>query len=642
MDNKFIEYNLNITDKNKDFVILHLQRIKDFVEKYNIEKELYQDIEDMIFEKLSNEKELTQLNITKIFKEVWEPEIIFSEYIDNNSIKISQEKTQTNSSESSSTEKNNEKLFFENMIDKWWDRDTKNAWFLWVSLVISEKSNLPVWMIRLLFVIFFLGWWFGFLIYAILWIILPIKWFDYKWKDNFWYLKVQLYHFIKDWFLNILRSIKNIAVWIVQNFFDLVKISFKFIIKYIIPIIRFLFFACIALALWWVFLWLIVLWALYFSNISINNIDYTSVLPNYFIWGIITWIYSIWVFMIAFFLFSVSWKWINKYILLSWFVTLVIATFLWASTSFHLIQLYSKENIIKQEAKIELNQKDSKDLVVDINDIVSHLENLPFYSYRWSSSITLVSTKDNILKVAIENNFIWNDEIADKLSKALVEPTLIRNNWEIKIDNPKMFSKWVPPAPMKREITIYIPEWYSIKFDNYAPYLFYIVNAHLSIDEKYSWYTYPDCWNKKIWYSKEEKDFICKLSDDEMKEVKKEYLKKYVMSNFDEISTLRHLDEYKRDYWNDNVWYVDWEFNNFYWTENNILNFEFSDMSLDIRASLKIEESNDKVNISDFKINYVEIRDYYFKSKYYLDISPIKSFLWEDFVENNNEDKTKE
>jgi hypothetical protein len=67
---KYTQYKLKITDKNKELVKTYLQKMKKFVEKYNIEKELYDDIEEMVFEKLSNQKKLDQLNITKILKEV--------------------------------------------------------------------------------------------------------------------------------------------------------------------------------------------------------------------------------------------------------------------------------------------------------------------------------------------------------------------------------------------------------------------------------------------------------------------------------------------------------------------------------------------------------------------------------------------
>jgi hypothetical protein len=67
---KFQEYNLNIQDKEKKLVLEYLEKVKNFIEKNNIEKELYNDIEEMVFEKLSQEKELDQFKVLKILKQV--------------------------------------------------------------------------------------------------------------------------------------------------------------------------------------------------------------------------------------------------------------------------------------------------------------------------------------------------------------------------------------------------------------------------------------------------------------------------------------------------------------------------------------------------------------------------------------------
>jgi hypothetical protein len=47
-----------------------LKKIKNFIEKNNIDKELFNDIEEMVFEKLSLEKDLDQLKIRRVLKEV--------------------------------------------------------------------------------------------------------------------------------------------------------------------------------------------------------------------------------------------------------------------------------------------------------------------------------------------------------------------------------------------------------------------------------------------------------------------------------------------------------------------------------------------------------------------------------------------
>lgn len=631
MYNKFSEYNLNLSWKNKDLVESYLQEMKEIVDKYDIEIDLYNDIESMVFEKLSNTKTLNQLSITKILKEVWEPKVIFSDYIENTPSNNKTKEKKKKEEKKLESDKSINTPFYENMIKTWWQRDNEWAWILWISKTISEKSSLPIWMIRTLFVIFsFVT--ISFFAYWILWFLLPKKEIDYKWKTNLWYFKTQLYYFIKDSLTNIVISIKRFLIFIISKSIHFLKITFNYTMKHILPIIRFCFFFFLALFLSMWFISLIILWALYFSNISINNIDYTSVLPDYFIWWIITWIYSIWIFMIAFFLYSVSWKWINKYVIISWFITIIIAIFLWFSTGFHLMQLYSDQNVIKQNIGIEITKDDSKDLILDIHDITNSRNNF-FQPYYWTTAVQLINTNENSLSIEIENHFIWNEDIYSRLSGALNEPSLIKNNEEIKIENPKMFSQHVPPTFMRRDINVKVPEWYTIEFSSYAPYLFYVSNAHISENERYKNNVNINCWGKKIWYSKEEEAFVCELSENERNEAKKVFFKQFIIEDFENISPIKHKNEYKRQYWNRDGIYSDWDFWSFYWKDDKTINFEFSDMSLDIRASLDIEEKEkDAIEISNFKINHVEVKSP-FKTKYYIDLSPIKDWIWEKYLE---------
>lgn len=83
--NKFDQYKLSLTEKQKKMVNEYLLKIKNFVEKHEIDTDLYNDIEEMVFEKLSLEKEITDLRVVKILQEVGEPEIIFSDFVESSS-----------------------------------------------------------------------------------------------------------------------------------------------------------------------------------------------------------------------------------------------------------------------------------------------------------------------------------------------------------------------------------------------------------------------------------------------------------------------------------------------------------------------------------------------------------------------------
>ncbi len=78
---KFEQYHLQLTEKQKNTVHAYLAKLKRFVTKYELDEDLYNDIEEMVLEKLSNETDLTDLKIAKILQDVGEPEEIFSDSV---------------------------------------------------------------------------------------------------------------------------------------------------------------------------------------------------------------------------------------------------------------------------------------------------------------------------------------------------------------------------------------------------------------------------------------------------------------------------------------------------------------------------------------------------------------------------------
>ena len=165
---KFEQYKLNISEKDKILVMNYLEKLKNFTTKHNIEEELYNDIEEMLFEKLQVEENLDQLKIIKIIKEVWEPEVIFSDYIE---IKSNLEEKEIND------------IFYKKMINSWWIRDNENAIFLWISKTLADKIQISVLLVRILLLILIFPLWMSIWIYILAWLILPVKWIDYNWKN---------------------------------------------------------------------------------------------------------------------------------------------------------------------------------------------------------------------------------------------------------------------------------------------------------------------------------------------------------------------------------------------------------------------------------------------------------------------------
>lgn len=84
--NKYDEYKISISEKNKKIVDDYLNKINNFITDNNLENDLYFDIEERVFEKLSAHKNITQLQTIQILNEIWKPEDIFE--IDENDNKL--------------------------------------------------------------------------------------------------------------------------------------------------------------------------------------------------------------------------------------------------------------------------------------------------------------------------------------------------------------------------------------------------------------------------------------------------------------------------------------------------------------------------------------------------------------------------
>lgn len=601
---KFEQYKLNLTKRQKDLVNNYLTKVRKFTEKYEIEKELYQDIEEMVFEKLSLEKDVSDLRIIQILKEVWEPEVIFSDYIESN-------------------EKMQWEMIYEKLENSWWIRDNEDAIFLWISKTLSKKIWISTLAVRILIILLCLLWWLSAWLYILAWILLPVKWVDYSWKSTFSYFRSQLIWAIKNWSFNLAKSFSNLLTFVMTKWFSFIKAIFKFIFENIFPIFRFIIFWIIWIIFCFWILWLLIIWSLYFTKFSVENIDFTQTLPDYFIYGIFFGILALFIFAIFSFLYGVSKKVLNWYVLWIWWISFLIALFLWISTWFDIFQKYSFRNEFLQTTQSEISNTWS--YILDLNKFERSIS----FNIWWNWTIKLENWTWDILKVDVKNTIFWNDEIYKKITSSLWEIYISKNDNNLKVEfkDNKVFSQKVPFSLIKKEITIYIPKETKIKLKWNS---YYFQNAFLSNKfEKYRNYLSNYCENKEIYFSESEKRFVCSPDESELKNAKQEYLKNYVVKNFDEITILRHKNEYKRKYYNYSLDYSDWNFWNLFFDNENVkkLFINFSDRSLDINASLNVEETQTWVIVSDFKILNANIDENNFDEKYYEDVSSIKEFM---------------
>lgn len=603
---KFKEYNLNLNKKNKDLIKNYLKEIKDFIEKKSIDEELYNDIEERVFDKLKEEKNLNQLNIVKILKEVWEANDIFSDYID--------EEPQKKEKKTSKKRK----YFYEWLIESWWTRSNKDAVFLGLSWLIAKKTWISsIWFIRIVLLILIYPLWFSAWIYFIAWIFIPLENHDYKNKNELSYLWTN----ILTSFLNIFSNFFSFISKPLQNFWIFTYRWWVSLIWIIFSLFLYIFLLFWIATIFSIIISLIVLLSWYFTEFSVWNIDFFSTFPNYFMYGLIFGIISLIIFLAWLINYMFTKKSINAYILSFWFVSFFIALFLWISTWFNLIEKYSNKSFIEKNIEHKLTQINTWTLNIDLSWFYN--DDYIQINWYWLYDIRLENSSWDILKAKQNIHILWNDEIVKKVS-SWMNDVKIKNEWNKVVfytENWKTFKNKVPFTFLKNNITLYIPEWYKIEFKN--RYWTNINNVSVVKEElKYS-ESYNNCFNSIIYFSKEENKFVCKLNEEDLKQWKKSYLTNYIIKNIHDISPILHNDEYKREY--HNYFYLeenftDWDFIDFNWSEDwKNITFIYWDMSLEIKANLDIEESWTWVLVSNFQIKDIKINQDIYKEKYYKD-----------------------
>ncbi len=619
---KFKEYKLNIWEKEKKLIEEYLQKIQDYISENSIDSELYHDIEEMIFEKLSFETEFDQLKIKKILKEVWEPEVIFSDYVENK--KSSSQKQKLPQSNG---------IFYEKLIEMEWVRDNNGAIFLGISGILAKKTGVPVWMIRILLVLFVFVFWISAWFYMLAGLLLPVKWESYNKISILEYLQKQLYLEVKDFIYNTHNTIVYLIKFIFVKSFKMLGFIIKFTSENIFPIIRFVFFWILSFCFASVLLTLLVMWAFYFSGFSMGNMDFFSVLPPYFLWGVIFWIISATILTLGSFLYAVKKKTLNGYIFAGAGVSFLIALFLGVSTGFNLAEKYFGRVEFSQEASIDMSNIKEEKIQFDISNIM-------FDNVLWElgriSWVKIESSTWSILSAKVVRRVYGTEQISNAIQAGLSDIVLKQegNRIILTTQNNKIFKNKVPFSIFENELVLYVPQ--NKKYFIEGSYS-YFINVHVAqIYENYQKYLYTNCRFREIYYSPEQGNFVCEANEDEIYDAKMRVLEQLLIKNFDNISSITHAKEYKRDYYTYDT-KSDWNFENIYMLDDKTLVVTFWDMSLGIDAHVNFENTASGIIFSNFEIKDVYV-EYAFKPKYYNDISSIKKFIDEEEYEDFSKD----
>lgn len=160
-----------LSDTSSTFLTKYLERMKHFIVKNNIEIEVYEDIEERIAEIFSEEKsdKISDKVVINIINEIWEPDEIFSELIEENNDQTSQ------------NSKSDFKEYFTNNGDQL-NRNSEKWIFFGVCYGIAIRFNLDPVLVRLFFIFGTFLWGSTLLLYIVLIFLLPNR--PDKKKDN--------------------------------------------------------------------------------------------------------------------------------------------------------------------------------------------------------------------------------------------------------------------------------------------------------------------------------------------------------------------------------------------------------------------------------------------------------------------------
>lgn len=293
----------------------------------------------------------------------------------------------------------------------------------------------------------------------------------------------------------------------------------------------------------------------------------------------------------------------------TWITVAFVSLFLWITGGVEWFWKYNWVQNLTISNNFDLKDFDKDTLNIDIFPNSNYT--FPFTNRTWVN--VLLSDDD---KITVENNkkvFISNNEF-DKIKKhfSQIEVKFQKENTlSINKDWLSDAIKILPFVYTEDEITLYLPK--DLKYNIF--WRAYLINVHIS--NKYDYlqnYSRQNCFNREIYYSKDEEKFVCDLDDYDFTQAKNNYIIDKLMQNFDTISSITHKVKHKRNYWSG----FDWNIENTEFKENSLY-FTISDMSLEIDAKVdyKFNDETKEVIFSNFEVRDVEIDENIFDKIYY-------------------------
>lgn len=552
-----MQFNINgqifeLSEVSSDFLEKYLQRVRKYIDKNNLESDLYLDIQERISEKFSElSQPISNKAVIDIVNEIGEPEEIFSDllidwagdshrknkFYDGEKIKDFFSETTTQKLSLSSQDSMIGgvcggiaqrfwidslwvRLAFliglflfgvtfvvyivlwillpkENKVQKAQPRiqtqkltlSSQDKMIAWVCGWIAQRLFIdPLW-IRLGFIIGAFFFWITFVIYIALWILLPKK-NDYKPSQ-----------IVQDSKKN-LEEVKNKSSGIFGKIFQVLKNIIKFIIKIMIIGLKifmtlfalFIIFACIAPILF--------LMGILFTDFHIyNQVLFENVHP-YLIFG-----GSWFLFMLLFFILGLIWKIfhgkiIANMLMIIGFLGSFVAIFIAGLGFFNSAINYT--NVYSTSQKIQLDSYSQQ--AVHIDAFGESYQNNGLI-VNWVDYVEFKQTQQENPYVEIQSVINFSDEENAKIYfQNLQDFSLEETSNDIYIWVDSIFKEKTSYQFLRRNIILYIPENQSVKLGNVTHGN--LRNRIYADDEAY-YYGLWKCENASISYLQDKQNFTC-------------------------------------------------------------------------------------------------------------------------------------
>lgn len=570
---KFQQYGITIEQKEKKLVLEYLENIKNYISHHKIDPELFHDIEEMVFEKLSISKTTDQLSVKKILKEVGNPEDIFID------ISVAHKEPKK--------EKTSEKhaYFYEQLSSLWWETKEENTLVLWVAGLIAEKLWISSFIVRwILFLMIFFGG-IGLMVYFLLGMIFPIAGKNYQNKSEVSYLWSQFWTILQKFIVN---GISTCYYFIVKASEKIWEIFWK-IFSAFWGIIRIIFFGtlgCIFLSILISGIFLLGANYQWFFDTLWQGKDALAV-------GITLGALGCFFLMISSFWYAFKQKSLHAWIIITSFFLFFVSIFFFVSWGFQIAKdfsqstLYNQKIIFPSQSSSLMLKKESQNGFGVIQEFQN--ENIHFKTTSGTQAYLEISTQ--IYGNSLFTNEIYKNNYDFLLSQK--DDTLILSQKNQK-------NSWLIFALAHITYTFYLPETVSLEL-NY-PNRVYLSGVTNGFDKGYV--SNFDCQNIPIMYNKEKNTFTC--YDKENYELSlQSSIENKILENIENWSPIQHSLNTQRS--QDNMWQI----HQMTWKDTSQIDIQYFDDFIDVKANLEIHPVTH--DIQNIVLSQVDINHEFFE-----------------------------